>query len=249
VDRHGTIISFRQLPHYFSVFAAEAIAILKAIKHALEHKGKHVICSDSLSTLHGVENLYNKDSLLCEIRHHCIQNRSKIKLFWVPGHMDIEGNDLADNAAKLAGRSPTITVIPGVQLDIRRNIENVLNAIEKEDWQSYHHWYKLSNPHNSRIRYPASCNRSTCSVLTWLRIGHTDLTHKHILKGKDKLNCPGCGGDLTIKHILDECSQFNKIRSDLFNQTLPSNLITNPSTQNINKIILFLKKCNLRNKI
>jgi len=99
VDPHGLIVSWGQLPHHFSVFTAEAVAIIKAIKFAIELKGSYIICCDSLSTLQGVQNFCNNNKLLSEIRHLCIKNNSKIKLLWVPAHIGVIGNELADNAA------------------------------------------------------------------------------------------------------------------------------------------------------
>jgi len=93
VDPHGLIVSWGQLPHYFSVFPAEEVAITKAIKFDLELEERHIICSDILSTLQGIQNFCNGNNLLFKIRHLCIKNNSKIKLLWVPAHMGKNGND------------------------------------------------------------------------------------------------------------------------------------------------------------
>jgi len=245
VDQHGLIVSWGQLPHHFSVFTAEAVAIIKAIKFAIELKGSYIICSDSLSTLQGVQNFCNNNNLLSEIRHLCIKNNSKIKLLWVPAHIGIIGNELADNAAKLAGRAPCHTIIPGVQQDIWENIKHILLDIELEDWSSFNHWYKQFNPDKKDIKFPTSINGRECAILTRLKTGHTNLTHKHILNGESRLNCPNCGEELSVKHLLDTCGHYQNIRTNLFGLTPPSNLLTDLTAANSKLLLSFLRLCKI----
>jgi len=58
VDINGKILSAGSLPEYYSVFSAEAEAILKAIVYAQGRTGKFTICTDSLSTVESVKNIY-----------------------------------------------------------------------------------------------------------------------------------------------------------------------------------------------
>src|SRR5215469_12923165 len=53
-------------------------------------------------------------------------------------------------------------------------------------------------------------------VLARLRIGHTRLTHGHILAGNLRLRCESCNKNLTVFHILVECSQNEAIRASCF---------------------------------
>ncbi|XP_055924649.1 uncharacterized protein LOC129956736 [Argiope bruennichi] len=52
--------------------------------------------------------------------------------------------------------------------------------------------------------------------LTRLRIGHTRLTHKHLLFGERCPVCNACDVNLTVTHILSECPIFNSHRLHLF---------------------------------
>src|SRR5215469_11535503 len=44
-------------------------------------------------------------------------------------------------------------------------------------------------------------------VLAILRIGHTRFTHGHIFAGNLRTGCESCNKNLTVFHILVECSQ------------------------------------------
>ena len=76
-------------------------------------------------------------------------------------------------------------------------------------------------------------------VLTRLRIGHSALTHRYILSQDDKPFCVSCNTDLTIKHILVNCTEFNDTRKKHFKCTNMKNIfdIIDPK-----KILSFLKE-------
>ena len=83
-------------------------------------------------------------------------------------------------------------------------------------------------------------------VLTRILIGHTQLTHKHLLKNKETPKCTTCSGIFSIEHILLTCRDFGQIRTkyyqannleDLFNKIKPE------------KIIQFFKEIRLYSKI
>ncbi|KHJ31617.1 hypothetical protein EV44_g3582 [Erysiphe necator] len=83
-----------------SICDAETYAILKEIKKTTTYGPDHSwhIFSDSQASLHRIGHTPN---MIChQIRKECF--RKNINLYWCPGHMNIEGNDLADNLAKFS---------------------------------------------------------------------------------------------------------------------------------------------------
>ena len=54
------------------------------------------------------------------------------------------------------------------------------------------------------------------TVMAWLHIGHSFLTHSFLLKGEEPPVCIGCDKCLTIEHILLTCSDFIEIRESYF---------------------------------
>ena len=62
-------------------------------------------------------------------------------------------------------------------------------------------------------------NRKEETVMARLRIGHTFLTHGHLLKKEDQPFCLACECPLTVKHILVECTDIAEIRKKYYHQT------------------------------
>ena len=55
-----------------------------------------------------------------------------------------------------------------------------------------------------------SLSRKDAVILNRLQIGHTRLTHAHLL-GDDEAFCATCYTSLTVNHILMECPQFSHL--------------------------------------
>ena len=85
-------------------------------------------------------------------------------------------------------------------------------------------------------------------IIHRLRIGHTFLTHEHLLRGDTRPGCAVCGADLTVEHILLHCVSFASDRECFYNKTVTtlSELFSNVSTRSI---IEFIKKTGLYRKI
>src|SRR5215469_1173588 len=93
-------------------------------------------------------------------------------------------------------------------------------------------------------------------VLARLRIDHTRLTHGHILSGKLRPRCESCNKNLTVFHILVECSQNEAVRASCF-PSLSSislsqklfHLLTQSPSFSVDGIFKFLKITKLYFKI
>jgi len=59
-------------------------------------------------------------------------------------------------------------------------------------------------------------------IIHRLRIGHTYLTHGHLLRGETPPRCLACQVDLTVKHVLLHCVSFTNARDNFFCVTLTS---------------------------
>lgn len=94
--------------------------------------------------------------------------------------------------------------------------------------------------HTSKRRHEVIINR--------LRIGHTWLTHRHLMRREDPDPCTTCGEALTVKHILLYCRNYTDTRTAL---DIPEHLyeaLGSDHKSNI-KIIKFLKITKLYNLI
>merc|ERR1711942_389700 len=83
-------------------------------------------------------------------------------------------------------------------------------------------------------------------ILTRLRIGHSNITHSHLLKGDEPPYCIPCQEPYTIKHILSNCLDLKQIRQKLYKETKLSNIFL---PTNITKIFKYLKETKIYNKI
>ena len=83
-------------------------------------------------------------------------------------------------------------------------------------------------------------------ILSRLRIGHSYVTHSHLLRGEPPPLCEHCGKPLTIKHILIECTFFISLRTNYYNVSCLRDLfaLTDPT-----KIFQYLKCINMFHKI
>ena len=73
-------------------------------------------------------------------------------------------------------------------------------------------------PNVGRIPHCKNLSRRDAVVINRLRIGHTRLTHLHLLTGDDLPTCQFCSLPLTVNHIglLLECTNLNTIPQRFF---------------------------------
>ncbi|GFU37193.1 RNase H domain-containing protein [Trichonephila clavipes] len=100
---------------------------------------------------------------------------------WVPGHVDILGNEQADNAAR--SMSDPMQQ-PVCYQDLKTSIQHYVHHIWQETWDQQI-LNKLHNIHPSTSHWAALPVRRHDVRLTRLRIRHTLFTHRHLL-----LDCP-----------------------------------------------------------
>ena len=124
-----------------------------------------------------------------------------VQFLWVPGHCGIEGNERADKAAR-QGPSENRTSIPLPLSDIRREISKKISSKWKLLWQKCegNKLYFL-HPNIDKFQDHRHLSRRDSVLLTRLRIGHTRLTHTHILLGNPPPICETCNVDLTVIHL------------------------------------------------
>ncbi|XP_024080368.1 uncharacterized protein LOC106671035 [Cimex lectularius] len=113
------------LPKAASIFTAELTAISSALSET-EHIGcnQYVICTDSLSVVLAIRNIFTMDPLIQAIQEKIRQmheQRKEVVIAWIPGHVGIEGNENADQAAKGAAIMPHDPETPVPPPHRRRN--------------------------------------------------------------------------------------------------------------------------------
>jgi len=248
VTTEDSILKIGILPPFTTIFTAEAVAILEALNLLENERGKFIICTDSLAVTDSVSNLSNTDYYTNLIRNILISNSDKFKLLWIPGHSQILGNEFADRTAKEAFRVPAPYTVNLNSKDIAKHIKNQILFNPDHTWELTSTWYKTCNANYLSIYNYNHSNltRRDLIVISRLRMGHTRLTNQHLLDPSMPPICKFCNTARTsVEHVLDQCPQFQSIRNLIYPHAPISTLLFNPKTENINKLIKYLKQANL----
>ena len=88
--------------------------------------------------------------------------------------------------------------------------------------------------------------RQKSVILCHLRIGHTKLTHGHLMNSPHD---PRCNTLVTVKHVLCECPNYREERRNCLGNRSLKEILSESSSFTIYPIIRFLKRCNLFDKI
>ena len=233
---------------YCSVYSTELYAILKAIEIAeIKRKTKIVICTDSLSAVTGIQDSETKHPLVIEIQNKLEKTNMTITLMWIPSHVGIVGNEKADLEAKLATKEIPTDQHLIVSSDINRNIKELMYNKWQSEWnEEISRQNKLGSIKKNVEKWKSidTLDRKDQTVITRLRIGHTRLTHGHLIERTNEPTC-SCAELLTVKHVLS-CSR-NKNLQDKHKINFDS--LAKDSKNEMLKVVEYLKELDLYDKI
>ena len=219
-----------------STTQTELIAIALALVHAIEQI-KHrttdvIIITDSMSAIDEINNIdptINRN-IIYEIHNatNYLKNKARIVLMWIPSHIGITGNDLADHHAKLACNIPHIglTLRPTLT-QIKQNVrktskKNYFNCIAIEDMASpSFKWYKnvTTKPFDMKIKM---------SRHTQTQIFRARLHYKLIAQGG--ITCNYCQAEYIMPtiHTLAECPASSTLRDKMLQHLKPEEISLRP---------------------
>ncbi|GBN11674.1 hypothetical protein AVEN_56386-1 [Araneus ventricosus] len=215
----NSTLSF-QIHSSSSIFTAEITAILHALSEISSGPPDNfIIYSDSLSALESMTSLHRFSHPLTfnilELHDHLTCKGFSILFCWIPSHVGIPGNELADNLAK----SATINLDSPVPVN---DVKNYIKSILHSKWQAQWDRKDTIKLHSIKLLidcWPSLPTRKLNTILTRLRIGHTRFTHRHLLLGEPAPLCTACQCQMTVLHILIECQQFNHQRIRCFHSS------------------------------
>jgi ribonuclease HI len=205
-----------------SVFTAEIMAIKTAFNYVSENPpGKYIILTDSLSSLMALESRKISCNthpciLQCKQIYYDLQNSGHdITLSWVPAHVGILGNEIADEMAKNACLSENQSNDPPFPNDFKKLAKQQM----KQNWK-----FKWENSDKGRYAHSIFPTVSTKPwfleiaeergfVTTFSRIitGHTS-TKSHLNRFLI-VDDPLCLCQInyeTIDHLLWECPKYDR---------------------------------------
>nr|XP_042898153.1 uncharacterized protein LOC122269385 [Parasteatoda tepidariorum] len=159
-------------PDFCSVFRSELIAIDRGLEKILSegHLGNTWILSDSRSSIQHLKNwalIGDKTSFSILQKVKLISQQHEVHFQWIPSHVDIHGNELADTLAKkgLDHPVPSTSELTYLELFARQKAQN------KQKWllPPIHYWYKAERPGLS-LSLPDSPGKETLTSPTGLWI-------------------------------------------------------------------------------
>ncbi|XP_044739636.1 uncharacterized protein LOC123300996 [Chrysoperla carnea] len=238
----------------FSIFSAECIAVLEAIKYVLQsHIADAIIISDSkslLSTLSNPISNPNNSYIISLIKYELykITNENySVSFIWCPSHIGVRGNETVDLLAKEGALNGENSMYQPPYSDLYSECRSQI----LEEWQI--EWDYSSKIKGSAIAalQPVpilrpwfdglQLDRHTIVTIGRLRTGHNCLPrHLNKIKIKNNAHC-ACGHDCCDEnHVLLECPLLSHQRAILYrnfksqNVALPINMSYLLSLNNIN---------------
>lgn len=242
-----------KLPSAFSIFSCELFAIDQALTILdNSHIDKAVIFTDSMSALVALQNGNATNTRLQTIQQKIVDIQAsgrEVVLSWVPSHVGISGNEKADSAAKRApftGLSSSI-VTPLGQQELKKEIYQAAMSVWNETWQTS----EISKLHSIRDniydKQPMMNNRRDQSVMTRLRIGHSNLTHCYLFDHSQKPYCQVCNVEISIEHLIAWCPSHQQTRASLGLPTSFKQCFAN--NEALNTLLKFCKSIDIYNKV
>ena len=234
-----------------SIFTAEIAAIdgaLQFIKDSNTYHRNFVIFCDSKSVLESIETQESKNPHMIDLLD-IIQVLTKkgfvIKFCWIPSHVGIRGNEIADRLAKAAINKPEPLYLKVPCTDFIPKVKTYIRNLWKERWiknkDDRGNKLFMFNPDIQPI-YINALSRKDEVVIHRIRIGHTRLTHKYLMEDALK-RIPQCNYcyefELTVEHIMIDCEHFENVRSRYHNAINMADLFERFSLRHI---IAFLKE-------
>jgi hypothetical protein len=155
--------------------------------------------------------------------------RMRLRIDWTPGHVDIPGNEAADEAAKRAAREGSFGGTPKVLKELlfsksalALTHNRLLQACAKKQLKKSTRYARIKDvddslPSNKFRKLTAALPRKHASLLFQLRSHHAPLAkHLHRLNKLPSSNCPCCGQhDETVEHFLHFCPAHDAARRQL----------------------------------
>jgi ribonuclease HI len=216
----------------FNVYAAELTAIKLATEIIQTHATKYkncVVYADSQPAIKATTRP-ERQSGQAIIRDvlDAIESLQKqhphitISLTWIPGHMDIYGNETADAAAKEAARGRSGTQFKHNALKSSRNM--TIKKASQTEWTTIWQNGKENSRQLRRITkkrmvqsgpkiYNSITTRAKMATIVRLRTGHCFLNqYRHRIGYEESPECTTCGNGRieNVEHFLLHCSKYEK---------------------------------------
>ena len=244
-----------RLPDKVSIFTAEAMALLTAVRLCRQnHMYNVIICSDSKSVLQTVSNTADPPNYIIDtIQKSVHPNVSAISFLWIPGHANIKGNEKADQLAKASLEFDDCFKMKFTVGDCLAIHSQHERKLRQRRWEGNHptHIFNIKPTLGTWATSNQNCRQNE-KILTRLRTGKTRLYPSF----PEQLTCEFCYTEPTISHILLDCPEYELARDRMENYCRDNNielslknLLGDKHPDLIKLLFTYLHDTNLMNQI
>ena len=194
-----------------SIFQAEVYAIDRCVQLNLDRNYTNcniAIMSDSRAAIMALDSHVISSRLVweCLLKLKQLSERNRVQLCWIPSHIGIEGNEMADSLARKGASVPFIGPEPFCAVGdhvLREELRDLEICHRNETWHNAHGMRqakKLLGEYN-RKRFEAcmKMSKNNLRILTGFLTGHCRL-REHLRKLR-----------LTEEGLCRFCEEFNEI--------------------------------------
>lgn len=223
------------LGKYATVFQTEIFAILVCAQENIRRRysNKHIyICSDSQAALKALAAVRTNSLLVqnCKQALGELGSANWVKLLWVPGHSNIEGNEQADALARGGSQQPSPGPEPVLgypKANAKKAIENWARSQFVDFWASHPELRQakllISGPLPKRADQILRLSRKQVRTVVSFLTGHGSFRkHLHTIGVVNNPDCRFCGEvEETSIHLLTSCPGLMALRHKHFGIGFP----------------------------
>ena len=172
--------------------------------------------------LQSIANEHVHNTLVQRILHECtmldVRLEKRVMFSWLPSHVGIRGNELADaRANRSLSRRVKPTMVP--YSDYRVNCATYAITKWSEIWLRDNDSKLFRAGARAGDNQPLEDSNKADSIIRRLRIGHTHYTHSYLIRGDPRPFCHTCRRTITVSHIMITCARYRAVRARYYHVT------------------------------
>lgn len=217
----------RRITDDLAVYTAELIAVWLALQWVEENRPERAViasdCSSALLSIKSWQSNSRQDvvSNIAQLSNVLLKAGVMISFVWVPAHIGVAGNELADSCAKKAASNTNVEM----EVDYSKSeIKSIIKQKIRGRWQSL--WDSAETGRHlhaiqSKIDKCRASNRSKGEedIISRMRFGHTRLNSTlAIMKKHADGRCEFCDSPESVEHVICHCPRYQEERETLIKQ-------------------------------